>query len=151
MCMLRITGHALCCVQCCFISVTVSLFMQEVGIVNRNANRSISYQTPGVNIIILHSHPKAESPISPIQYAEGDNLSFHSMTHWYQHHQSAAFLQKVSYYFRSVSLFSSWGGAVCRLSTHKGTLLVLTTFMLERLTVCYNMRMNGRQLCSMGF
>lgn len=52
-------------------------------------------------------------------YAESHNLLFHSMTRWYQHHQSAAFPQKASYYFRSFGLFISIGRITSWLvSTH---------------------------------
>lgn len=77
------------------------------------------------------------------QYAESHNLLFHSMTHCYQHHQSAVFLQKTSYYFRSVSLFSFIDGTSCELSTR--TLLVITTFTLEWLTEWNNVRVDGLQ------
>lgn len=86
--------------------------------------------------------------LTPPQYAESHNLLFHSMTHWYQHHQSAAGLQKAGYYFRSVSLFSSFDGTSCELSTHLGTLLVITTFMLEWLTERFDSRMDGLQSLS---
>lgn len=84
---------------------------------------------------VQHSHTGATFTSFPPQYAESHNLLFHSATHWYQHHQSAAFLQKASYYFRSVRLFSSIDGTFHELSTHIVTLLVITTFKLDWLTV----------------
>ncbi len=82
------------------------------------------------------------------QYAESHNLLFRFMTHWYQHHQSASLLQKASYYFRSVSLFNSIDGTSHELSTHIGTLLVITTFILEWSTEHYDIRMDGLQSSS---
>lgn len=86
------------------------------------------------------------------QYAESHNLLFHFMTHWNQRHQSAALLQKASYYFRSVSLFTSTDGTSRELSAHTSTLLVITTFTLEWLTERDDMRMDGlRSLSESGF
>lgn len=67
------------------------------------------------------------------------------MTHWYRRHQSAALVQRASYYFSSFSLFISIDGTSRELSTHMGTLSVITTFMQEWLTEWDDTRMDGLQ------
>lgn len=118
----------------------VQLLKCEGNIANQNCNSHLISDWVPTVIIILHSHPGADSPISPNML----RVIICFSTPWHTD-IGAINLRKVSYYSRSVILFISIDGTSRELSTHKGTLLVITTFTLKWLTERNDIRMDGLQ------